>query len=1531
MSIVDLTKDLSKFRFDYDSVGANNSQIGGRHGTPDNPIDNSDFDNGVGGPVEGGFQPQSFDDGRGNIVTGQQTFDRPAAKSLENMVSKFGPIQSEPESRGPYGLSDFMDGTKQGRGFIYPGGAPLGFTMDMESLEGGVIGQIAVEGDISLTPLSYTVAGIHSGLSNGQGSSVSINDLPNSDNPFIPNAFGYDFMSTPIGNVNSWSNQGLNLELPNNEGYTDTHNVWNINMTGPFSNEDYVRHISTTAWAPNAHGSNFMTTPILGIANSIYYDVENIPEVTSDTHNVSMINLSGPTSQVYQTQLDTIAKANGAHGSDFLSLPISSYESIYIDSDNNVMSIPPSVLGIGTTSEEFLSGVGAVGGNVNYYGSLGPITPRVSIYRTEEGEYQVPQGGGNTLPPGGTSEILQFTGTQITHNIPQINLTGPFTDTYDSTITDDDITPIALGAHGSVTVPIQSYTSQYSPDDDWFPSYASVHSDSIFHELGLEGTKEYGNFNSNFSVPFQHLSLNQNPFRYKYTTETFTGVDEIGQPIILTEFNTTSGWKIGSLHIGWEDTAGANWDDMTFPDSDRTREVYQHHFLSSPFTQIPVDTNLFGEDVEGRTWKDGSIHINADDIQGAPWPNSIFHQLGLTSGTYDNPLGFRGEILPAGTTTSGDKNYRVYNSIDNVTFANLSLGTNPFDDGWKDGSIHIPSDVTEAAAIGGGTIKFANLNRIFNQSSVYSDSTNEYTQPDEFIGIQRTFNVPAPYPNDMYNYSIATQFGYSAATPYISDGGTGELFDQFDWKSTDSELKGTALSAIFFQSVKDNRDWPYRGVGLGDNFRVLPIRTEKTEADVYADFVFGRTPAGEDPWWKGGPNWWKNGWGNRSEDNPAGGFRFTWKEDLPDTFPPYILKDVGQRTLDGNDHNFIASFAVEEDIDRISLWSASPQGTRWITNQHYLQDLNPRPETRNYSISSLYGSLFPFLHLARHKSLLPLYGAQTYGEYFQNYANQEDITTSLLDADTIEKWGYGDREKGGFGIIKPGLEDIDAKGTLDRNKNHYSRLTRLTNKFILPQGEGDPDGFDWSFGGILDALDNSGEIFGRTPETPTQYVFSQRDAFGKTPYVKNIPNVKESAPYQLIGRKYSAVQAPNLSSKNAELSELTEKIKGLTSQLTSVTEKQQNLLRQDQEALAKARMASETDGGTGTPADAAYDELLSKTPSAETRGLETEMTSLSQDIDAKLKEHYFKDQEIEEISKAYIEEKKQVYRYMNTLGMAGSYKNLITVGEPFKTDGKESTGLGLIRKNKNDESFKSIATDKINMIPYGHDNIDAGTGDKLDDFVKFKFFDIHNEKFIIFRAILSGISDAITPEWTGTKYVGRPDQVYVYSGAERKLSFNFDIYPNTKQEFPILLEKLNYLVGLCYPTFTSENRMIAPFIKLTIGDMFNGTPGFLDSLSVEVDDVSTWEVDEGLQFPKHITCNCSFTYIGKHLPSTLGKHYDLGWLRDNGWNKDNAGTFKTSDMAEPLRYKSIKHDMNPLFESLGAKSGVNTDPVQPPE
>ena len=119
--------------------------------------------------------------------------------------------------------------------------------------------------------------------------------------------------------------------------------------------------------------------------------------------------------------------------------------------------------------------------------------------------------------------------------------------------------------------------------------------------------------------------------------------------------------------------------------------------------------------------------------------------------------------------------------------------------------------------------------------------------------------------------------------------------------------------------------------------------------------------------------------------------------------------------------------------------------------------------------------------------------------------------------------------------------------------------------------------------------------------------------------------------------------------------------------------------------------------------------------------------------------------------------------------------------------------------------------------------------------------------------------------------------------------------------------------------------MIAPFIELTLGDMFNRTPGFLDSLSVTVDDVSTWEIEDGLQFPKHITCNCSFTYVGKYLPSSLGKHYELPWLDDKGWGVSEdgqtklRGTFEGENL-DPTRNAKGDYNMEKLFGTLERKT-----------
>ena len=240
-----------------------------------------------------------------------------------------------------------------------------------------------------------------------------------------------------------------------------------------------------------------------------------------------------------------------------------------------------------------------------------------------------------------------------------------------------------------------------------------------------------------------------------------------------------------------------------------------------------------------------------------------------------------------------------------------------------------------------------------------------------------------------------------------------------------------------------------------------------------------------------------------------------------------------------------------------------------------------------------------------------------------------------------------------------------------------------------------------------------------------------------------------------------------------------------------------------------------------------------------------------------------------------------------------STANLVVAADMQLSSNKK---VGIPVKLTGDYKYKTQLVDKVNLVPYegkeGNDEKLPTDGGK--DFIPFRFRDVVNHKWIIFRAILSGISDTITPEWNSEKYIGRPDKVHVYTGAERVVSFNFDVYPKTVQELPVLWEKLNYLVGLCYPTFDDTSRMIAPFIHLTIGNIFHKTPGFLNSLTVTVPDGSTWEMASGLKLPKHIQCSCGFTYVGKYLPSTLGKHYELDWLKDKGWDR-NAGTFHATN------------------------------------
>ena len=113
-----------------------------------------------------------------------------------------------------------------------------------------------------------------------------------------------------------------------------------------------------------------------------------------------------------------------------------------------------------------------------------------------------------------------------------------------------------------------------------------------------------------------------------------------------------------------------------------------------------------------------------------------------------------------------------------------------------------------------------------------------------------------------------------------------------------------------------------------------------------------------------------------------------------------------------------------------------------------------------------------------------------------------------------------------------------------------------------------------------------------------------------------------------------------------------------------------------------------------------------------------------------------------------------------------------------------------------------------------------------------------------------------------------------------------------------------------------------------MGDMFNETPGLLNGLTLTVEDAGTWEIENGLQFPRYISAQCEFKHIGKHILASQGKHYDLPYIDDLSAkrNKGIGLQYQTPSTGLPTRT-----GYQLLFEALGQKnvtegSSVPEDP-----
>ena len=185
------------------------------------------------------------------------------------------------------------------------------------------------------------------------------------------------------------------------------------------------------------------------------------------------------------------------------------------------------------------------------------------------------------------------------------------------------------------------------------------------------------------------------------------------------------------------------------------------------------------------------------------------------------------------------------------------------------------------------------------------------------------------------------------------------------------------------------------------------------------------------------------------------------------------------------------------------------------------------------------------------------------------------------------------------------------------------------------------------------------------------------------------------------------------------------------------------------------------------------------------------------------------------------------------------------------------------------------------------------------DFIDFRIKDMVNNQFIQFPAYLTDITDNSSAEYNPTRYIGRPDQVFVYSGYTRNISFGFRVAALKKADIPILWRKVDKLKLLTLPTFKTnevindnEERPIAPFVELTLGNLFREQPGYFSSVNVTIPQTSTWELDDGLQLPHICDVTVEFTFVGRATP----QNRILSHTKDGDDGIDNTGRKTTYDI-----------------------------------
>ena len=192
--------------------------------------------------------------------------------------------------------------------------------------------------------------------------------------------------------------------------------------------------------------------------------------------------------------------------------------------------------------------------------------------------------------------------------------------------------------------------------------------------------------------------------------------------------------------------------------------------------------------------------------------------------------------------------------------------------------------------------------------------------------------------------------------------------------------------------------------------------------------------------------------------------------------------------------------------------------------------------------------------------------------------------------------------------------------------------------------------------------------------------------------------------------------------------------------------------------------------------------------------------------------------------------------------------------------------------------IKDRLSDSLNY--FGHNKqtfsaFDRNDGDNMS--VVFQLIDPfsgNNLSRVVFSAYINGFKINSDATWNNISYIGRSEDLFVYSKYKRTASFNLQIPCFNIIELREKHRALGQLESSLAGKYSEDNKLGGILTKLYLGKYLYGEVGIINSLSYDIPNDSSWDIDE--QLAHNINVSINFTIIHNELPAYREKGGFLG-------------------------------------------------------